>query len=295
MEGESTFDSHNFPFKTSSALTGTNDNINSLFNVRSSANTHLAGPLASDIWRKDKYGKFVECFYNDKLKDNDNLIRVRDNVVDGVITESSFDHGRIHIGREYYGNKKSGSSTLASMLGIELPTGTGSLRESLWKSSIPVPSSFNGPRSNGPIPTPIGAGIKTKGTVIIGNSPNINGVEGIPLCQYRSSGSAFHNSYGNNNDIVLLQSLLPGVHITSGNAYKPAAPNSTSGLFSEGFLSQNNISLVKTQNQDRLCTPDLCNNIQQNTISQYLKDKSCDNGDILSTNPQSNSRVSHIW
>jgi hypothetical protein len=32
---------------------------------------------------------------------------------------------------------------------------------------------------------------------------------------------------GNNNDIALLQSLLPGVHITSGNAKQPAAPGAS--------------------------------------------------------------------
>eukprot|EP01083_Nonionella_stella_P201687 737619_1 len=33
------------------------------------------------------------------------------------------------------------------------------------------------------------------------------------------------NNVGNTSDVKLLQSLLPGVHITSGNAYQPAAPN----------------------------------------------------------------------
>jgi len=120
------------------------------------------------------------------------------------------------------GGKESGSSTLASMLGIELPTGVGSLRDSLWASSTPVRAPPGEMPHNHPTPTPIGAGIKSNNSVIIGGGANLNGTGGFAIGGY---GSSVTNGKGNTNDIALLQSLLPGVHITSGNAYQPAAPN----------------------------------------------------------------------
>merc|ERR1711957_1089502 len=73
---------------------------------------------------------------------------------------------------------------------------------------------------NVPTPTPIGAGIKTNDSVIIGGCSNF-GTGGLPIGGY---GSPATNAKGNTSDIALLQSLLPGVHITGGNAYQPAAP-----------------------------------------------------------------------
>jgi hypothetical protein len=125
----------------------------------------------------------------------------------------------------------SGSSALASMLGIELPTGVGSLRETLWASSTPLKDPFSEVKTN--TPTPIGAGIKKSN--VIGGRPSrnvpIGGYEiggqshmssgGVPIGGYGSStGPA---TGGNRSDVALLQSLLPGVHITSRNAYQPAA------------------------------------------------------------------------
>lgn len=125
-------------------------------------------------------------------------------------------------GDPFKGGKESGSSTLASMLGIELPTGVGSLRDSLWASSTPVRAPPGEMSHNIPTPTPIGAGIKANNSVIIGGGANLNGTGGLPIGGY---GSPVGNVKGNTSDIALLQSLLPGVHITSGNAYQPAAPN----------------------------------------------------------------------
>ncbi len=121
------------------------------------------------------------------------------------------------------GMNMSGSSALASMLGIQLPTGVGTLRDSLWASSTPVRTPQTAMKNNSPAPTPIGSGIKkSKGGVIIGGGQ-------IPIGGMNSAaiGGSNHNGggVGNTNDIKLLQSLLPGVHITSGNAYQPAAPN----------------------------------------------------------------------
>jgi len=121
----------------------------------------------------------------------------------------------------FKGGKESGSSTLASMLGIELPTGVGSLRDSLWASSTPVRAPPGEMSHNVPTPTPIGAGIKTNNSVIIGGGTHLN-TGGLPIGGY---GASVGSPKGNTSDIALLQSLLPGVHITSGNAYQPAAPN----------------------------------------------------------------------
>ena len=118
------------------------------------------------------------------------------------------------------GSNLSGSSALASMLGIQLPTGVGTLRESLWASSTPVRNPQTSLKSNAPAPTPIGSGIKksNEGVIIGGGNVPIGGFHGSVI------GNASSNGAGNTSDIKLLQSLLPGVHITSGNAYHPAAP-----------------------------------------------------------------------
>ena len=99
-----------------------------------------------------------------------------------------------------------GSSALASMLGIELPTGSGSLRESgLFPgqsnaSQPPVGSLNNSNNAVGAI------GVKSNNLLPIG-APS--GSQGITIGSYNTGG-------GNNNDMALLQSLLPGVNITSG-------------------------------------------------------------------------------
>lgn len=116
----------------------------------------------------------------------------------------------------------SGSSALANMLGIELPTGSGSLRESTVPFGNPMQSAApvgglnaNGAvGANGPIGA-IGASKPNNGMMQPIGGPSQGG-GGIPI-----GGVGFSNG---NNDVALLQSLLPGVNITSGNAYRPAAP-----------------------------------------------------------------------
>ncbi|KAL7467104.1 hypothetical protein ACHAXS_007369 [Conticribra weissflogii] len=132
-------------------------------------------------------------------------------------------------------NSGCGSSALASMLGIQLPTGSGSLRETtgvFTAGSIvhaPVTSLPNGsvPGAIGTKPSsmlPIGSQNNSQGRVSIGGYGSNVGVGGI--------------SGGNNSsDMALLQSLLPGVNITSGNAYRPAAPQQPVGV---GGLNQGN-------------------------------------------------------
>lgn len=115
----------------------------------------------------------------------------------------------------------SGSSALASMLGIQLPTGVGTLRDSLWASSTPVRSPQTIMKSNAPAPNPIGSGMKkaNDGVIIGGGQFPVEGM------QNPTFGNSNNAAGGNTSDIKLLQSLLPGVHITSGNAYQPAAPS----------------------------------------------------------------------
>lgn len=128
------------------------------------------------------------------------------------------------------GSNNSGSSALASMLGIDLPTGSGSLRESttLWDASPPSQGCIGRPNGSGGVgatPGVIGgqkSGIEPVGGLAIGTRNT------VPIGGFSANNHTTQNE-GNNNDIALLQSLLPGVHITSGNAHQPAAPSTTSG------------------------------------------------------------------
>lgn len=162
---------------------------------------------------------------------------------------------------------ETGSSALASMLGIDLPTGSGSLREtnltvgpgggnnghvqnpngigglrsapfpghgapgqdSIWDNSQKQTSDSsnylhaNNYRVNATIASSQGAigspGRRPMSKGNVGGLP-IGGGSG-PVGGYRSNLSG---NGSNSSDIALLQSLLPGVHITSGNAHQPAAP-----------------------------------------------------------------------
>jgi CCR4-NOT transcription complex subunit 4 len=109
-------------------------------------------------------------------------------------------------------NNGDSSSALASILGINLPTGSGSLHESsnLWPSqqapSGPSAlSSLNGTAM--PSQGAIGPSSLKSGSSLIGGIP-IGGRNG----SMNQSGSD-----GSKSDIALLQSLLPGVHITTGH------------------------------------------------------------------------------
>mmetsp|Transcript_6627 Transcript_6627/g.16299 ORF Transcript_6627/g.16299 Transcript_6627/m.16299 type:complete len:833 (+) Transcript_6627:145-2643(+) len=108
---------------------------------------------------------------------------------------------------------RSGSSTLASMLGIDLPTGSGSLQESssqLWTNELPKQtpiSSLKGP------PLPL------QGIIGGATKPNKNIIGGVPIGGRNQKISTSSNG-SNNSDIALLQSLLPGVHITSGGNFQ---------------------------------------------------------------------------
>jgi hypothetical protein len=201
-------------------------------------------------------------------------------------------------------SSNSGSSTLASMLGIELPTGVGSLRDSLWASSTPVrpPPSVSG-KSGSSNPTPIGSGMnKAFGDVIIGGN-NVQPSGGLPIGGYGSSIGGGGFGSGNSSDVALLQSLLPGVHITSGNAYQPAAPNSNtfgqSGWGSLPNASQptNRGNQTPMDNNARMKQQQLQNQQQQQQLDTWGNGGfySSGFGSQSSNNNQKQSQSSNIW
>ena len=128
------------------------------------------------------------------------------------------------IGGGTIGFQGSGSSALASMLGINLPTGSGSLRESsdLWDTPLshshPPTSSFNGssPSAQGVI----GPGVSKQNNGLIGGVT----IGGGPISMGQAPPGGGHKS-----DIALLQSLLPGVHITSDHSYNQGSGFGTIG------------------------------------------------------------------
>lgn len=104
----------------------------------------------------------------------------------------------------------SSTSALASILGINLPTGSGSLHEtsSLWGAPAPVPSG----------PSPLSA--LNSGALPITDYHSSGGsslIGGVPIGGAPMGGPGAFGGGNSKNDIALLQSLLPGVHITSGN------------------------------------------------------------------------------
>lgn len=142
------------------------------------------------------------------------------------------------IGSHISNNSGSGNSTsaLASILGINLPTGSGSLQESssLWCSTTHVPP-LQGPS---PLSMLNRSAIQQSyqqsyhhpggtGMVRMGGSPQLmhNGsslIGGVPIgggSSFNGPGTIGAGVVGSNpSDIALLQSLLPGVHITSDNS-----------------------------------------------------------------------------
>ncbi|KAG7361282.1 ring/Ubox like zinc-binding domain containing protein [Nitzschia inconspicua] len=119
--------------------------------------------------------------------------------------------GGIILGGTFGGGMHgSGSSALASMLGINLPTGSGSLRESsnLWTGTAPAPQQ--------PIASLNGNSFPIQGVIGDGGNPSNGLIGGVAIGgNPRHSVDAFGGG-SNKSDIALLQSLLPGVHITSG-------------------------------------------------------------------------------
>jgi hypothetical protein len=110
----------------------------------------------------------------------------------------------------------SGSSALASMLGINLPTGSGSLRETpnLWGAQ-------QAPGGPPPIAALNGSSVPMQGVGGYGSTNSNNGlIGGVTIGGGQAPmGPGAIGSGGNPSDIALLQSLLPGVHITSGGSY----------------------------------------------------------------------------
>jgi hypothetical protein len=154
------------------------------------------------------------------------------------------------------GGQSNGSSALASMLGINLPTGSGSLRESssLFDNVGPpsAPYGYNngfsggfapgviggGPKLNLATPGPIG-GSTIGGGVIGGGGGRIHSGVSVPFNNMQPS--SIGGGGGNNNDIALLQTLLPGVHITSGGGQQPVAPGGFGSVGPAGNWGSNSM------------------------------------------------------
>lgn len=124
-----------------------------------------------------------------------------------------------------------GSSALASMLGIELPTGSGTLRDSSGPyggSAAPLApvGAIGAVGSVGPVGSLSVNGPRVGSIGAIGKPNNMLQPIGAPASSQGIAGGGIPiHGYGNNkHDVALLQSLLPGVNITSGNANRPAAP-----------------------------------------------------------------------
>lgn len=168
--------------------------------------------------------------------------------------------GGAPIGRNFggtVGGQSNGSSALASMLGINLPTGSGSLRESSSSmfDNVGLPSAhygYNNGFSGGFAPGVIGGGPKLNLAAPgpIGGSTIGGGVIGGGGGRIQSGASSTFNNMqsssiggagGNKNDMALLQTLLPGVHITSGGGQQPVAPGGFGSVGPAGNWESNSM------------------------------------------------------
>ena len=127
------------------------------------------------------------------------------------------------LGQTNFSNGNSGSSALASMLGIELPTGSGSLSQSssLWGNALPSDAPpIQSSQPEGMISQPIGGGVMPSGGGVIGGTIN-GGVSNVPIGGFNSNVNNAATIGNNSRDMELLQVLLPGVQIT-GDAQQPS-------------------------------------------------------------------------
>jgi hypothetical protein len=154
-----------------------------------------------------------------------------------IIDSSGGDVGGMSLfGTNQNSYSNGGSSALASILGIELPTGSGSLRDNT--------SAFSGGNT---VLAPIGAGGSSVGGLHGGGNGHIGAIgankpQPIGSNVFQGGGKPLsgYSNGGGNHDMALLQSLLPGVNITSGNAYRPAAPQQQQFQQSTGVGELNN-------------------------------------------------------
>jgi hypothetical protein len=112
------------------------------------------------------------------------------------------------------GSLNNGSSALASMLGISLPQGPSALRDNSTLWGAPAPS------GQPPIAALNGSSVPMQGVIGSGGINPNNGLIGGVTIGGGGHGPSMNSGTigtggGNKSDIALLQSLLPGVHITS--------------------------------------------------------------------------------
>jgi hypothetical protein len=118
------------------------------------------------------------------------------------------------------GSMNHGSSALASMLGISLPQGPSALRDNstLWCGP--------GPPGQPPIAALNGSSVPMQGVIGSGGmNPNNGLIGGVTIGGGGGHGPPMSSGTigtggGNKSDIALLQSLLPGVHITGGSHHQ---------------------------------------------------------------------------
>ncbi|KAL7430339.1 hypothetical protein ACHAXH_003075, partial [Discostella pseudostelligera] len=162
-----------------------------------------------------------------------------------------------------------GSSALASMLGIDLPTGLGTLRENSSTFSGGTGGSSATQAPVGSVGIASAGGMNIVGNRFVGaigaNKPNNGTLQPIGAPSVGGGITIGGYSSGVGNDMALLQSLLPGVNITSGNSYHPAPPRhpqyqqqqmrqqavGVGGLNSSQWNSGNNNSEVARQQHEQ--------------------------------------------
>jgi len=234
----------------------------------SSAPTHFLTGLGGEIYTGPVDGdKWTAPVSNDSHRTSSNDVNLMGSAVgSGVIRDGNGAFGAIGGCTIGFNNDSSasGSSTLANMLGINLPTGSGSLASDgnpFWQQQQQQQISLNHPQGNGAIGSSIRPGGATRpsglksnsftgslgsqGPSILGNNNTIGAIgnnrEGVigapstigaPKTNPSIGGMAISpggslpsgNGNGKQSDIALLQSLLPGVHITSGQGQQHATP-----------------------------------------------------------------------
>lgn len=187
------------------------------------------GPLSNDYQHKAVIGSSNDKWNGSNRIEGSNINPIASSLGsnDNLWMGSSSNSGVIG-GQRINGNLSGGNSTsaLASILGINLPTGSGSLHESstIWTSGMqhsagPSPiSTLNGTSINahtGPVNTKV-----IGGSASVSNSLNNNNgtsIGGVPIGGF-NGGYHSHGAIGGGSktsDVALLQSLLPGVLITA--------------------------------------------------------------------------------
>lgn len=256
----------------------------------SSAPTSFLTDLGGEVYTGPVGGdKWIAPGGNDSHRSGNNDINLMGAAVgSGVIRDGNRIFGAIGGCTIGFNNDSStnGSSTLASMLGINLPSGSGSLASDenpLWQQQQQQQHSLHHQQGSGALGSPIRSGgavgassfrsnsfsgsLGSQGPSIVGSNNTIGaignnrggvigapGTIGAPKTNPPMGGMAVStggslpsgNGNGKQSDIALLQSLLPGVHITSGHGQQQHATPEGSQFGSVGSNWNNRREMDKT-------------------------------------------------